>query len=306
MHKHLALKASPTSYKKNWPLFIQRRFISTELLSSLANGAKMYGLQNNLRLQDYAYILEEKDRKEQYVNDSFKTLQSLLKPNCYYIVVDKAVKLAQNDTYPGHISSFITDSKSVIEINSCVSLRAGKRIPDLRLEYTRSELGDNRVRFCGVSKVEFVHSAEDELKKFFFRRAIEDKPLGKRLLIELPFNLLNIPTDVFISRIISMKDVFSSELFLLFDGVINSKFSKARNCVAGFYKSHSLVGTVINPSPQMAAWSYLNRVLKKVRDEFIQNTDLKQVSIERIDDDKLEYLEEHDLSFNQPSVSKRN
>lgn len=172
-------------HRRRGRLLPPQRTISTTLISSLPNGAKMYKLQNNLRLHDYPHLAECEARKEQYAKDSLETLKSLLNPNCYYMVVDKAVKLPENEMYPGHIFSFFTNPHSLVEEKSCVSLRAGARIPGLELKYSRKELGDNRIRSCGVSKVEFENSVDNELIKYFFKKAIEDRPLGIRFLNEI-------------------------------------------------------------------------------------------------------------------------
>jgi len=86
--------------------------------------------------------------------------------------------------------------------------------------------------------------------------------------------------------------------FILLDGSVNGVKFKAMNCVTGFYGRHLLQSTTINPSPQMAAWSYLCHVYGDIlRNELIENTRFKgvRVAIERHFDDKLEEISKEDL-----------
>lgn len=268
-----------------------RGFVTFTPLSSLSNGAKMYQLTNDLDSRKYPS--PETGINPDYISDSCDDFKCLLKPNHYYIFVDKAILLNKGNVWAGHIASFLTDIKADVHPHSCVSLRRGKKVQNKSLVYTRPELNDHKKRSCQVFQIQFLDSIEDELSHYFFNRAIPDSSTGKRYLIELPISEIPISSDELILRTKHMKKKYSKKYFLLFDGKLNNdKFHKALNCISGFYGSHFLSGKIINPSPQMAAWSYLKLIFGiGMRDKLIAHTKLRDAEVERCQDDELKYSE---------------
>jgi hypothetical protein len=147
---------------------------------------------------------------------------------------------------------------------------------------------------------------EEELVESILKYAREDisvKSGPKRFLIGIPlavlkdglenqgvnFSDIKKLKEFLIQSVQLAKDKFRYKEFILCDGEVDGKPVKSLNCVAGFYEVLQVKGSQSNPSPQMAAWSYLKFIIGPIlRDELIADFTLREEGIERTYDDPLE------------------
>lgn len=256
------------------------RKISTKVASTSPNGSVIYHLSHDRQI---------KDSEELYSQRSLNQFSKILKPHHYYILVNKGV-LSQNGILdPGHIASFLTNDSSSIIQDSCMSLRPADVIPNKTLVYKIEHDNINRARTARVSRVKFL-TIEEELKNHFFKNA-EYNITGKvRFLIEIPINLLHISEIEIIEATKMTIQRHKNGEFVLCAGKIDNEPVKQLNCVIGFQGSLKLRGADPNPSPQMAAWSYLRFIFGEFcRDELVCNSGLRIEKVERTYDDMLQY-----------------
>lgn len=270
---------------------------------------RLYSLKNDYEptkpLQPHSSSEQTKPWKvsENYIKESFEKFNSYLKPKSLYILVEKAFLI--NDCVPwdgrGHITSFITDENCKVDNKLTVSLRQGVRIEEgassKKLVFKMKHLNkpDLKEESISVTSVQFK-PLEYELTKLL--RESQSKYEIEKFLIELPLESLETSYQVLDSQTTALKKEFESKWFILCDGHINGKPYKALNCVTGFYGRFFLRSTELNPSPQMAAWSYLVHMYGlDLRDNLIVRSKLKDPSSkERLTDDRLESVTREELS----------
>lgn len=291
-------KYAMNSLKRTQPFNFSffRSFVTVSRVSVADGGIEMYALANDLTASKYPNQ-EQNKPCDAYITDSLKTFKSILKPSSYYVFVDKAVKKGDSIPYGGHILSFLTDSQSDVNKNATMSLRPGKSLPNKTLIYTLSHLDIDKKETRSVREVEY-YDLEKELKSHFFNQAISDYLGTNRFLIRLPIRVLEMNNSDIIERTTAVKEALSSKWFILFDGKVDNKFVKALNCTTGFYSQNLLSGSEINPSPQMAAWSYIGYFFgQALRDKLIENTGLRAIDakLERNHDDVLHPISMKDL-----------
>jgi hypothetical protein len=289
---------------------ILKRELTIKRVSSGENGMNMYSLTNDLT-QSGNYKKDPNSKPHEpnvlYHNASMQQFYSQLKPDSFYILVEKGIAESSHVIDGGHITSFITDhsGKPIKELT--VSLRPGKVVKEkigndeksVRLSFTYQHLNaaNTEVFTRQVRYVKFA-TLDDELKKIF-DQAGSCVNSERLYLIELPLHTLPFSIDDHISRTEYLFKALTYKWFILLDGSVNGIQFKALNCVTGFYSRHLLKSTTSNPSPQMAAWSYMSHVYGEImRDKFIDNTRLKDMrnAFERHFDDMLEESSKEELA----------
>jgi len=275
-------------------------------LSPIQNNRQLHiEIRNHLQSDAYAALLtndiSEEEPKENYINRSFAELQTqCLKPDYFYMYVQKGVLKKEEGAppLPGHIASFATDKQKAIISDSVISLRRSRNIKDLyqdrKLYYKFGHKNETKERENLISKIKFL-SIEEELEKHFFQSAQPDpEVISKRFLFAIPLSQVPGGIELLQQRVSQTKESLSSKDYILCDGLI--KYTDGRpdeavasqNCVTAFYRSAGVTGTVVNPSPQMAAWSYQKFLLGEAeRDELIKDLEFRVPRIERNQDDEL-------------------
>lgn len=296
-------------YKTNKSLIsnlglFQQRSLHTKVVNILDSGSFIAELRHDMNYNE---------SKEVYTKRSWQEFNALLNPDIFCMYVDKAT-LKNGYLSPGHIASFLTDSNNNRIINSSfMSLRNGVRVPNKTLKF---KLHDGVERQNSIWKVDFIESKE-EIEDYFFKRAVADispKMRSKRYLIGVPiidlipslqkvkeFSSVEEARELLLARIEEVKEKFKDAEYILCDGYMDDEFVKRVNCIVGFYESLFIQGTMQNPSPQMAAWSYLKLLYGPlVRDELIRGTEFRKELEERSNDDNLEVIDrpnDNDYTF---------
>ncbi len=302
MRKFSLFSTGGSQSRNNYSYSLFKRHVAISPISS-SDGIEMYALQNDLSSAKYPR-LKLYEPCPDYIRDSINAFLSTLKPNSYYILVDKAVRKVDQVVDGGHILSFLTDGVSKINKDSTISLRPGLIVPDKKLTYSLEYLGIDRKDTRTVRYVRFS-TLEEELEKHFFNQAISDFVGARRFLLKLPIASIGLSSVEISQRTTHVKNVLLNKWFILYDGVVDGDFLKAMNCVTGFYSQHLIRGIVINPSPQMAAWSYMSYLFGfTLRDNLIKNTGLRndKDGSERINDDHLVSVTEDELMSIQSKV----
>jgi len=252
-----------------------RRSLHHHTLNSSVDGSSIYGLKNNIF---------KNQALSSYQGESWQKLTSdLLRPNTFYIYLDKA-SLDAPHLYAGHILSFLTNDSGLVE-ESCISLRNGAAVDDRTLVF---RLSNGTIRHGRVYNIK-LRGLKDEFDNFLFNRADSNKPVDQdvqRYLIGLPLDCSDI--NGLLERIRLVKLMCSNREYILHSGIIDNKSVQPLNCITGFYRGVNVIGTESDPSPQMALWSYLRFIWgAKERDVFIAGTGLRDPKIERDYDDIL-------------------
>lgn len=233
-------------------------------------------LQNNMN---------QAENKSEYCKRSLEELQKQLKEDMFYIYVDKASiekpksqMIKEPIIIPGHIASFLTNSEKKIIPESFISLRNHKKIDNKYLKFTLPHISNNKERIYPVSTIHFL-TFESEFSNHFFKNATPDvlaEDDKKRFLLGVCTSKLPCGVRVLLKHIESVKDQLTTKEYILCDGYIGEEFVKSMNCVSGFYEGVNVQGNEPNPSPQMAAWSYIKMLLgPEQRDNLINSSGLR-------------------------------
>lgn len=273
-----------TFIKRYTPSFFQKSDLHYSVLSTLPNKSFIAELKNDHRRDE---------GEEEYINRSWRDLQSIVVSSSMYIYVDKAV--LRGHIYPGHIATFLTNSKQEIIDSSSVSLRNGERVEDKKLIYQFPHDKDKIERISPVWKVKF-YSIEDEFKKFMFSRANKGLPVNedkRRFLISIPITVLNKTEEDLLNMVNEVISKYGGKEYILCPGNVGTEIIQALNCITAFYSSLGVEGIEPNPSPQMAAWSFIKLIQGAAdRDTLIEGTGLREMKKERTYDDELTPLME--------------
>lgn len=274
----------------NKSTFSTKRLIHTEFIKKIPVGVSLSSIRNDRR---------PTEDKQSYSNRSNRELANILKPNMFYVYVDKSVLGKDMPPVAGHIASFVTNKDGLVINGTQVSLRNGDPVPEKRLVYTFEHEKPKKERNQMVYKVIF-NSISEEFKKSLFEKAIPGLPFQddkKRFLFEFPITLTGESIDTILKYVANLKNDPKHTEYLLSDGVIETiasgeivtrEFTKSFNCINGFYAGIGVKGVEHNPSPQMAAWSYAKFILgEKDRDLLIEGTEFKNKKVERTQDDQL-------------------
>lgn len=272
---------------------LNKRFISTKILKEQASGTFIASIKNDGK---------ENENKGIYKKRSFAELKNLLRSNTYHIYVDKFYYRNQEGglIYPGHISGFLTnENKEVIE-DSFISLRPGNLKPEEYLDYRLPSDTSTEKRKHAVWEVEF-NRFEEEFMEHLFKYQPNTKKDRDRFIIGVPFSIISQKNGYNKDYLINLAKTTKEELkhkhnnrFIICSGELkdlNHKLIKAVdeavNCVAAFYSAHGLKGIEVDPSPQMAAWSFLSFILGiKSKNELLDGTEFTD-GVKRKNDDIL-------------------
>ncbi len=268
----------------------------------------VYTLKNNFNSKDYP-AASPYAVNPIYIEKSINAFLSILKPHFIYILVEKAVRSSKGILFggEGHITSLITDKNAEIDDSLTVSLRPGGVLKVKDSNETIFKTLTSSFAFLGQhngnKRVEFVQHVKFVPWKEELQVGLLDEAQGEiqneRYLIGLPIDSLldnNINDHVTQTRELKLRLI--DKWFIIMDGHIEGITYKALNCVTGFYGRFYLQSTTSNPSPQMAAWSYLAHSYgTEVRDKIIGEINLRDInSGERTYDDKLESITTENLA----------
>ncbi|MBX9587343.1 MAG: hypothetical protein K2X50_08805 [Gammaproteobacteria bacterium] len=297
---------SKTKLRSNFftPKICKRGLSITEIAAGDEN-SRMYSVVNNLNLAEYPSI-PSYTINELYIQRSMESFFSVLKADSLYILVEKAI--AKNSRVEfrgqGHITSFVTNQNREVDKDLTVSLRPGApvkvKIGDeygpIKLTYSYAYLNKDNTTEESI-RVRHVQFAPLEFELMNVLNEAMSKTQVERFLIELPLHTLNTKLKDHITQTKDLKETLLSKWFIILDGHVGGKPFKSLNCVTGFYGRFFLRSTTTNPSPQMAAWSYLAHSFGTTyRDKFISGTKLRAPGVERTYDDKPEQITKEELS----------
>ncbi|MES2217170.1 MAG: hypothetical protein V4501_02030 [Pseudomonadota bacterium] len=277
MFCRLSLFTKRVNKPTNWPMFTPHSPLHYKVVSELGSGPFIAELKSDRF--DY-------ERPVVYSNRSWNELTYKLQNDTFYIFVDKGV--LGKSLKAGHIASFYTDDKGKIVKDSCISLRTGARTVKVLKGFFSHEL-TQPPRTNSVWKTDVIDDVEIEFRKYNFLNSAPNIPLEKqkpKFLIGLPISLnerLKLATYIQEAKL-----ELTGQDYILFNGEVDGQDVDALNCITAFYRALNLKGSEPNPSPQMAAWSYLGFLLGSVEcDWLIKPTKLKEHGIERTHNDIL-------------------
>jgi hypothetical protein len=226
---------------------------------------KIYIKSKILNIQPGGYLVRDlwNSKKEgeeiaAYKARAWSEFCSLLAPDTYYVYLHKTRVTIDEKSVdrvtinePGHIASFITNSKGNIIDGTVMSLRSGEILRDSKGEVINL-VGD----LYGKTFTLFTHriifsTIEIELKEYFFKQAGYKLPVpNMRYLIGLPITTPCLK-DV-LESVEDTKKAFRDKKYLLIDGKVDKVENKALNCISGVYSSNRVTGIMKNPQAHVA------------------------------------------------------
>lgn len=251
-------------------------------------------LQNNL---------QPKEENEAYNNQYWKLFQEqIVQPDSFCILVKKGiVKLRESPKKPllitpGHVACFITNPDRSIDSTYSVTLHPDKLLEEDKVLSDLVSQPRSTIRFLSI---------KDDMMNLFKLAKATQVPSRRyeHYLAQIPLPQFNV-RDLQHS-ILQTNTNLANEKYAICRGTLNGVEIEELNCVTGFYNSANVIGSVVNPSPQMSLWSFLNHYFGfEIKTELIKNSNLQGENGERTDDDQLT-IRNKSLSIREPAVTRK-